>query len=81
MDVGYVLIIIRITSLFTLSIHHVPIAFKCGNITSGPNTSSLCNQSFYFWCNPRLITGVGFNGPKWEGRLNNFVDDVRKKIN
>ena len=39
----------------------------------------LCNQSFYFWSNPRLITGVGFNTPKWEGRLNNFVDGVRKK--
>ena len=35
--------------------------------------------SFYLLCNPRLITGVGFNTPKWEGRLDNFVDGVRKK--
>ena len=42
-------------------------------------TKHVVSQSFYFWCNPRLITGVGFNTPKWEGRLNNFVDGVRKK--
>ena len=77
--VGYVFIIIRFTSLFTLSIHHVPIAFKCEIISSGPSTLSLCDQSFYFWCNPRLITRVSFNAPKWEGRHNNFVDSVRKK--
>jgi hypothetical protein len=79
LDVSNVLIVVGVTSFFTLSIHHFPIALKGDIISSGPSTLSLYNQSFNLWRNPRLVTRVGLHSVEWEALLNDLVDGVSKE--